>query len=94
MAGCGCINCGRALSYFFDESDLPVDESEEEEDEDDDEEDEESLEEDEESLEEDEESLEEDELLPFSFLLDSEDFSLLSFLDSPDSEVEDGREAP
>ena len=87
MAGCGCINCGRALSYFFDESDLPVDESEEEEDEDDDEEDEESLEE-------DEESLEEDELLPFSFLLDSEDFSLLSFLDSPDSEVEDGREAP
>ena len=75
---------GRGLTFhLFDESDLLVDESDE--DDDDDEEEEEDAED---SLEEDEESL----LL--SFLLDSEDFSLLSFLSSLDSEVEDDREAP
>ena len=76
---CKCVN---GSNHLFDESDLLDDESDEE---DDDEEDDDDLE----SLEE-EGSL----LLSLFFLLDSEDFSLLSFLESLDSDADVNRDAP
>ena len=83
LAGFEFIKRLSRSNHLFDELDLLVDESD-----DDDEEDE-----DEESSEVDEEPL----LLPLlllPFLLDSEDFSLLSFLESLDSEPEVNRDAP